>query len=115
MAFKKKRKKESFRSLGKSKATKFLNSFFVVIVVSDGRPHRAHVLSVLILICSSVVVEGIVEKCNLSVYAMTREKTSNFHSTWPAVCRIHKYGVGSQGGEQAGLSLGKQPETPAKD
>lgn len=57
------------------------------------RPHRAHVLDVLIVICWSVsVVEGIVERFKLSAYAMAREKTSYFLSTCPAVCHAHKYG-----------------------
>lgn len=88
----------------KSKATKFQSSFSVGIVVSDGEALLSSCclcpyLNMLISCCGWGDCGEVLALC--ICYGKEKiKKTSNFFSTWPAVCCIHKYGGGgaSHGG-----------------
>lgn len=95
----------------KSKATKFQSSFSVGIVVSDGEALLSSCclcpcLNMLISWCGWGDCGEVLALC--ICYGKKKKKTSNFFSTWPAVCCIHKYGGGgaSHGGNRLGWAWG---------
>ena len=60
------------------------------------------------------MVERIVERCKLSAYALARRKKLLTSSQLDLLSALYT-NMDGRGLPRGGLSLGKQPETPAKD